>query len=609
MPTLQKRILVALVLVTSGCASNSEQTRQSIATKSQPRTAAVAQPAAKIPVASAKAYRLGKASGSTDAFSPTSSVVPISHHLAPRQTAGNPVPSQAEPRAGLDPESSAAYDDQSSHQTLAIIAESSGVIAKKPAVFAVDRNPVATPVIVTDPTEEVSSSSAATPGELEMVDVVQLNLPSVLAAIDNSHPVVGFARWQVQQAYADLARAEALWLPSIQAGFSVHRHDGNYQASDGSIIDVNRNSLQYGLGMGATGAGTTPRPGLIAQFHLADAIFEPKVAQKQAWSRSHAACAALNDQLLAAGLAYLELVDAYQDQRIIEESLVRLSDLATITIDFAEAGQGLQADADRLRTERLLVENRLTAARERSAVASARLAQTISLDGSSVILPMDTNAVPLDLVAVGSERISLISTALATRPEPKESQTLVAAAWDAYQREKVAPFVPSILLGFSSGGFGGGLGNDLDNVSGRYDFDALMSWEIRNLGCGERAARRGRLAQVQQANFEKLRVMDQVTRDVSEAFAQVGFRQRQIEITRDAIANARDSYRRNLERIRDGQGLPLEVLQSVQALETAERSYLQAIIGYNRAQLRLQWALGWPVSAANVGQEQTPVRF
>jgi outer membrane protein TolC len=604
MPTLQNQILVAMVVVVSGCASNSERTRQQIAAEHQPRIAAVDSQPNTHPSEPATAYRADQLSGSNIGLAPSASVVPVSHRVASEQMRPRMQP-HTQDRTDSPPGS---FDDRSIQNALATASEASEWVTEQPAVIAVDQDPVATPVVVNDPTV-ASSNPVSNLGASEMVDVVQLNLPSVLAAIDNSHPVVGFARWQVQQAYADLARAEALWLPSIQAGFSLHRHDGNYQASDGSIIDVNRNSFQYGLGMGATGAGTTPRPGLIAQFHLADAIFEPKVARKRAWSRSHAACATVNDQLLAAGLAYLELVDAYQDQRIIEESRERFSDLATITIDFAEAGEGLQADADRLRTERSLVENRLTAAQERSAVASARLAQAISLDGSSVILPMDTNAVPLQMVTAEWDRISLISTALSNRPELKESQALVAAAWDAYHREKVAPFVPSILLGFSTGGFGGGLGNDLDNVSGRYDFDALMSWELRNLGCGERAARRGRLAQVQQANFDKLRVMDQVTRDVSEAFAQVGFRQRQVEITRDAIAHARDSYRRNLERIRDGQGLPLEVLQSVQALETAERTYLQAIISYNRAQLQLQWALGWPVSAPAVGQESAPIRL
>ena len=64
-----------------------------------------------------------------------------------------------------------------------------------------------------------------------------------------------------------------------------------------------------------------------------------------------------------------------------------------------------------------------------------------------------------------------------------------------------------------------------------------------------------------------------------------------------AIQSAEDSYGRNLSRIRDRQGLPLEVLQSVQALENARRAYLEAVVGHNEAQFRLQWALGWPLDA------------
>lgn len=426
---------------------------------------------------------------------------------------------------------------------------------------------------------------------------IGLNLPSVLAAIDSQHPVVGQAQWRVQQAYAEFEQAQVLWLPSIQAGFSFHRHDGNYQASNGDIVDVNRNSFQYGLGTGATGAGTTnTRPGIIAQFHLADAIFLPKVTEKSAWAEGHAANATLNQQLLTAASAYFELVDAHQDLRIIEQSRQRFAAITDITVDFAEAGEGLTADADRLRTELALLDSRLVAAEERVAVSAARLAQAISLDDSGTIVPTDVNAIPLDLIASSTEKDSLVATALRTRPELKESQALVAAACEAFQREKFAPFVPSVLLGFSTGGFGGGLGNELDNVEDRYDVDALLSWEVRNLGFGERAARRQQSARVQQARFEKLRVLDQVAREVSEAHSQVGFRRRQIDIALGAIKNAEDSYRRNLERIRDGEGLPLEVLQSAQALESAQQAYLRAVIDYNQAQIRLQWALGFPVT-------------
>lgn len=428
-------------------------------------------------------------------------------------------------------------------------------------------------------------------------DTIPLNLPSVLAMVGGQHPAVGFARWRVQEAYARLDAAEALWLPTLQAGFSFHRHDGNYQASDGAIIDINRNSFQYGLGAGATGAGTTPAPGLVARFHLADAIFQPKVAQKTAWARGHRAKSVVNDQLLAASVAYVNLLAAHQDISILSESRRRVLELSKLTDDYATAGEGLRADAERLNTEVALNESRLVASRENAAVASARLAREISLDGGSTIVPMDAIVVPIDLVDEAADATSLVFSALANRPELKESQALVAAACDAYRREKYSPFIPSVLLGMSTGGFGGGTGNNLDNVNGRYDLDAMMTWQVRNLGFGEKAARRQSAARVQQAKFEKLRVMDQIVAEVSESNSQLRFRRQQIEIAKRAIEAASRSHRLNLERIRDGQGLPLEVLQSVQALEVAHRAYLTAVVDFNRAQLELQRAMGWAVTA------------
>jgi outer membrane protein TolC len=466
------------------------------------------------------------------------------------------------------------------------------VVAIATSITVPNSLPVSPPV--RSPNEEQTpapENSESLPSESS----VPINLPTALAMIDGQHPVVGFAQWRVQEAYAQLDRAKVMWLPSIQSGFNYRRRDGNYQAVDGTIVDINLNSMNYGLGAGAVAAGSPTRPGVVAQFHLADALFLPRAAEKTAWARGHAATAVINQQLLNGGLAYIDLIEAYQDAEIIAEAVTRTSDLATLTENFAEAGEGLKSDADRAATELSLLHTRQLTARERQLVASTRLARTLSIPMTSTILPQDTVAVPLELVTHGTDEPTLISTGLATRPELKESQALVAAACEAYKREKVAPFVPSLLLGFSTTSFGGGLGSQADNFGGRYDIDAMMVWEMRNLGFGEGAALRERNAQIQQATYAKLRIMDQVAQEVSEANIQVGIRRQQVEIAQTAIARARDSYQRNMDRIRDGQGLPIEVLQAIQALEASQRAYLRAAADYNRSQLQLQWALGWPV--------------
>jgi outer membrane protein TolC len=93
----------------------------------------------------------------------------------------------------------------------------------------------------------------------------------------------------------------------------------------------------------------------------------------------------------------------------------------------------------------------------------------------------------------------------------------------------------------------------------------------------------------------QVQTMDRVAREVVEAHAQVQARRRQIAVAESAVEAATQSYERNTERIREGQGLPLEVLQSVQALDEAQREYLRTLVDYNAAQFRLQRAIGWPI--------------
>ena len=201
-------------------------------------------------------------------------------------------------------------------------------------------------------------------------------------------------------------------IPSLQAGFSFYRHDGNYQASNGDIVDVNRSSFQFGLGSGATGAGTTPRPGFVAQFHLKDALFQPDIARKTAWAQGHAANGVYQKQLLDVSLAYLNLLAAEQDLVILEASRKRTADLAQLTEDFAATGQGLRADADRMKTELVLSDSQIAEVREQSEVASSRLARTLSIDAARRIIPLDPSVVPIQLVSLDHEKTSLISRSL-----------------------------------------------------------------------------------------------------------------------------------------------------------------------------------------------------
>jgi outer membrane protein TolC len=71
---------------------------------------------------------------------------------------------------------------------------------------------------------------------------------------------------------------------------------------------------------------------------------------------------------------------------------------------------------------------------------------------------------------------------------------------------------------------------------------------------------------------------------------------RQIELADTAVAHAERAYELNRTRIFDQQGLPLEALQAMQTLASAELGALEARAALSIAQIRLHTALGSPLS-------------
>ncbi len=424
---------------------------------------------------------------------------------------------------------------------------------------------------------------------------MELDLTSTLAIVSGQSPVVAHAAARYEEAYARLAAAKVLWVPSIRAGISYHHHDGNLQASDGSIVDIDRSSLQGGIGVGAVGAGTTPVPGVVAQFHATDAIFQPRINEHATSARSHAVDAAVNDTLLEGALAYLELLKSEQLRAVANETLINANELAELTRTFADTGQGPQADADRAKTEAAIRTNDTARAEEAVDVANARLVEALSADPYTRIVPTEPVVVPLHLIEPDLEPRELLAIGLSNRPELDEARHLVCEAVNRYERERYAPLLPSVLLGMSESSFGGGLGRDVRDSRHRFDFDAVAYWELRNFGFGERAARDERWSVYEQRQLQEVRLMDQIAREINVAHAQVRSRKGQIVVAESAVKAATESYDRNTNRIREGVGLPIETLQSIQALDQARREYVRTVVDYNAAQFRLHWALGWAI--------------
>lgn len=439
--------------------------------------------------------------------------------------------------------------------------------------------------------EPVPAKIAVEPGAFP------IDLPTALRLADANNLQVAVAREQVNQALAQVDKAKALWLPSVQSGANYDRHEGAIQRVEGVQILDSRGAYYAGLGAGGYGAASPTIPGLYANFALADALFQPLAAKQFAGSRDRAATAATNDTLLQVSLAYFELVRAGEEVAISQMTRSDAQQLVDITTAYADTGQGLASDANRARADFAVRLNDVQRAREAQRVASARLAQLLRLDPTVVLQPTDPMIAPIELVSPDAIVKELVTQGLLQRPELAENRMLVSEAVVRLRRERMAVLLPSFVMGVSYGGMGAGVNAQLAPFQDRLDVDTIAYWQLRNFGFGEAAARRAAQSNVRATQFRQLAVMDQVAREVVEAHSQVQSRKGQMANARLGIEAALAGQQQNVDRIQQAKGLPIEVLQSIQALAQARREYLRTVIDYNTAQFTLYRALGWPIQS------------
>ena len=118
------------------------------------------------------------------------------------------------------------------------------------------------------------------------------------------------------------------------------------------------------------------------------------------------------------------------------------------------------------------------------------------------------------------------------------------------------------------------------------------------MGAGNLAQIRVARSRLREADLEKLKILNQVRREVATAYVRTHTMFATIESYEQAVLVAQKALEEDERRIRGFQGLPIEVIRSQQLLAQARQAYLNAIIEYNQAQLDLFVALGQPPADA-----------
>ncbi len=411
------------------------------------------------------------------------------------------------------------------------------------------------------------------------------------------------ARTRILEAAAQRQLAAAYFLPSINPGFDYDAHSGVLQQSNGNILSLNRSSVYVGAGSYAVGSGTVNIPGVYYAGNIGVGAFSYLASRQTVAQREFETLAVRNQVLLQVTLAYSELLRAEGRRAVETQARDEARVIARLTREYAEQGQGRAADANRAATQLARREAEIKAAEALVLTASAELCRVLNLDPSIRLHPIDAYVVPQPIVPDPIPVAELIATGLLNRPELAAQRAAIQSALYMLEGAKVLPFSPTVILGFSAGGFGGGsnlVRPIFGGFSGREDLDAIAYWTIQNLGVGNVALIKIASARMKVAEFHQVELLNMVRAQVAEAYARAHARYAQIGSYEEAVRAGYLSYHEDLLRIRAMGGpeehnvLPIELLNSFDLLASARLDYVDAIVDYNEAQFQLWVALGQP---------------
>lgn len=428
-----------------------------------------------------------------------------------------------------------------------------------------------------------------------------IDFPTVLQLAGADNWNVQIAQQRVKEASARYCEAKNAWLPSLTFALAYNHHEGEIQGTDGTVIPVSRSSTFIGAGAGIANAplngGSGGPPRMFVDFSIADAIFRPLAARRMLGAEQARNNRVFNDTMLKASLAYYELVAAQAQMAAGQTNLDDATRLQTLTEAFVEAGKGTGADSSRIA---VIVNNRrreLAIAQADAKVASARLATILQLDPQKLdpqqgLIALDGAAVPMPLIDLNLNLNSLINQAQALRCEIAEANAKTYSTNARYMAEQWRPFLPNLYLGYSGGAFGGGPGSDYDGLDGRSDLDLVVSWQVKNLGFGNRARQDAGRSRIYQQKFDTERLRDQIAEQVTTTYQRVLQHQSLVDYANANVAEAGQGLEKILEAIKGLEGMPLAAVSSLDQLATARQEYVTAVTAYNQWQIRLLRAAG-----------------
>ncbi|WP_395742943.1 TolC family protein [Prosthecobacter sp.] len=399
-----------------------------------------------------------------------------------------------------------------------------------------------------------------------------------LAGANNDE--IQLARARHDEALAESKQAWQRFWPALSLAAGYRGHEGRLQDIAGNVFNANKQSYNVGTGV-------------MIDWSPGDIYYAALAAKQRALAAEHLAEKARIDIITQSVERYYDLLAAEATLTIIEDDLHLTEDYGKQLEGAVTAGTAFRADLLRVKSQISRAKLSIRQGEEQRDLAVARLAEILRLTPDAALRPAKSDLVPVKMIS-GKGVATMISLAHQHRPEVHAAKAIHSSMNAEKDRAHVAPLIPSVQAGYTTGGFGGGpgVGNQWGNFGSQQDYYLGIGWKIGPGGLFDRQRQKLADAREESASLQTDQVKAAIGREVVEAATRAQSANDQIKINDEAVAAAEEMTKLAKERQASQVGVVLEYLLAREELTRARQSRVISVTDFNKAQHALKRAVG-----------------
>ena len=423
-----------------------------------------------------------------------------------------------------------------------------------------------------EPTQPVSEPLKPVGLRLIGTEQLPIDLSTTIRLASTENLDVAFAKARVEETKGESDAAKLNLLPTL-SGHQLYRHTtGTLQGTFGNLESPTFDTVN-------------PEGVFRLSLNPGQAMFEALAAHRNFQATTFAADRVAQNTLLSSIQQYFDLLKAVSGINIAEQAVTESKEFLRVTEIREKQGTVLTVEVFRTQAKLQAEKQALLSAQNEFRQASIRLAITLNLDPKITLFPTDTAVRQLNLVNPSLTLHQLLDIALAKRPEVEESHQRMASATAAKKAAVWNALGPEVAL---EGAFGG-IGKTFGNVDERTSVSGFVGWTLSGSAFGRIKSASARISesQITQEILQNI-----IESEVIKAYEEILLTQEQIETAKKGLLAAEKSFELSQTNLKLGTGITLEVLQALEAVTDARTRLVEAIVEYNKAQVRLLNALG-----------------